>query len=92
MFILSRLRGGRNHTQWAGGFACPDESGSIEFARLPLRPSHIARIASLPLPPNHRDLFDRLLVAQTLIENLPLVSSDIALDANGIQQYWRSNR
>ncbi|MEX2120269.1 MAG: hypothetical protein WD847_11800 [Pirellulales bacterium] len=37
---------------------------------------------------NHRDPFDRLLVAQALGEDIPLVSADSILDAYGIKRLW----
>jgi PIN domain nuclease of toxin-antitoxin system len=38
---------------------------------------------------HHRDPFDRLLIAQALAENIPLISGDPALDAYGIQRVWQ---
>lgn len=38
---------------------------------------------------HHRDPFDRLLIAQSLVENLPVVSSDAASDYYGVQRIWR---
>ncbi|MEI7585014.1 type II toxin-antitoxin system VapC family toxin [Runella sp.] len=38
--------------------------------------SHIAAYDNLPLLPNHRDPFDRLILATALAENLPVISSD----------------
>ena len=40
------------------------------------------------LPPHHKDPFDRLLVAQAMIEKLPLVSADAILDPYGIHRIW----
>jgi PIN domain nuclease of toxin-antitoxin system len=40
------------------------------------------------LPFHHRDPFDRLLVAQALVEGIPIVSKDAALDAYGITRLW----
>jgi PIN domain nuclease of toxin-antitoxin system len=40
------------------------------------------------LPYHHGDPFDRLLVAQALVENLPVVSADSQLDAYGINRLW----
>jgi PIN domain nuclease of toxin-antitoxin system len=40
------------------------------------------------LPHHHRDPFDRLLVAQSLVESMPLVSADSQLDAYGITRIW----
>jgi len=41
------------------------------------------------LPPHHKDPFDRLLVAQALIDNLPLVSADTILDQYGVTRLWK---
>ncbi len=48
--------------------------------------SHTARVAALPF--HHRDPFDRLLVAQAQVEQMPLMSSDPAFDAYGITRLW----
>jgi PIN domain nuclease of toxin-antitoxin system len=40
------------------------------------------------LPTHHGDPFDRLLVAQAQVENVPLVSSDGLLDQYGIIRVW----
>jgi PIN domain nuclease of toxin-antitoxin system len=37
---------------------------------------------------HHRDPFDRLLVAQALVEQVPIISSDAALDRYGVQRLW----
>ena len=56
------------------------------FELLPIDYSHAVRVASLPF--KHRDPFDRLLVAQALIEKMTLVSHDSILDAYGIKRLW----
>lgn len=56
------------------------------FIVLPVLPRHTSAICSLPF--HHRDPFDRLLVAQALIERIPVVSSDTVLDAYGVQRVW----
>src|SRR5579863_1670377 len=38
------------------------------FRVLPIEPQHTAKVATLPFPPGHKDPFDRLLVAQALVE------------------------
>jgi PIN domain nuclease of toxin-antitoxin system len=43
-------------------------------------------VASLPF--HHRDPFDRLLIAQVLVEQIPIVSIDPAFDAYSIQRIW----
>jgi len=37
---------------------------------------------------HHGDPFDRLLVAQALVENVPLVSADATFDLYGIRRIW----
>jgi len=55
------------------------------FAYLPIAPAHVFRAAALPL--HHRDPFDRLLIAQALIEGLSLVTRE-NLVAYGITTSW----
>lgn len=49
------------------------------FLDLPLTMDHGLRAGSLPL--HHRDPFDRMLVAQAMVEGLSLVTTDAALRA-----------
>jgi PIN domain nuclease of toxin-antitoxin system len=56
------------------------------FRVLPILPTHTARLIGLPF--HHRDPFDRLLVAQALIENIPIISKDNPFDAYGITRLW----
>ena len=57
------------------------------FILLPVSISHTARVADLPY--HHRDPFDRLIIAQSLVEMLPVVSSDTMFDRyNGVQRVW----
>ncbi len=42
----------------------------------------------MKLPFHHRDPFDRLLVAQAMVEQIPIVSADAAFDAYGVKQLW----
>lgn len=48
--------------------------------------THAAAVEKLP--PHHRDPFDRLLAAQALLENLPLVTGDRAFRAYGVKVVW----
>ena len=47
---------------------------------------HAVRLADLPRI--HGDPLDRILVAQALVEGLPLVTSDRRLPAYGIEVIW----
>jgi PIN domain nuclease of toxin-antitoxin system len=48
-----------------------------EYAELPMTGAHTVALGSLP--PIHRDPFDRMLVAQAIVEGLTLVTSDPAV-------------
>jgi PIN domain nuclease of toxin-antitoxin system len=52
----------------------------------PIEVRHTSRLIALPY--HHKDPFDRLLVAQALTEDMPLVSSDSMLDAYGVRRIW----
>jgi PIN domain nuclease of toxin-antitoxin system len=40
------------------------------------------------LPQHHGDPFDRLIVAQAIVETIPVISADTHLDAYGITRIW----
>lgn len=56
------------------------------FLILPISTTHANCVANLPF--HHRDPFDRMIVAQALSENIPLVSTDRAMDAYGVMRIW----
>ncbi|MGV2828128.1 PIN domain-containing protein [Myxosarcina sp. GI1(2024)] len=47
---------------------------------------HIAVVADLPL--HHRDPFDRLIITQAKVEQIPVVGSDKAFDSYSVQTLW----
>ena len=53
---------------------------------LPLGLDHVLRLERLSL--HHRDPFDRILIAQSLEEGLPLVTADPLFDRYPIQVIW----
>ena len=63
-----------------------DEIERDRFRTLNITVSHLKRVAELPLI--HRDPFDRLLIAQSLVEELPIITSDGMFDAYAIQRVW----
>lgn len=56
------------------------------FTLLPISVSHAAKVAILPF--HHRDPFDRLIIAQSLVEEIPVVSSDEMFDRYGLERIW----
>ena len=47
-----------------------------DFTLLELKTVHIAAYADIPLMPEHRDPFDRLLLATAFCEKIPIISAD----------------
>lgn len=60
-----------------------NQNGSVIW---PIEPRHTAVLTTLPF--HHRDPFDRLLVAQAIAEQIPIVSGDPIFDAYGVQRRW----
>ena len=56
------------------------------FQILPILPVHTECLLTLPF--HHRDPFDRLLISQAMIEQIPLVSADSTMDAYSIERRW----
>ena len=52
----------------------PELISRTAVVALPIHHSHALRVADLPM--HHRDPFDRLLVAQAQLEDLPLLTAD----------------
>lgn len=60
------------------------QQNSIDL--LSIQMTHLAIISTLPL--HHRDPFDRLLIAQAVVEDVPIISADVAFDVYLIQRSW----
>lgn len=56
------------------------------LAELPISIAHASRAGMFPQA--HRDPFDRLLAAQAVTENLPIISKDSALAPFGASLIW----
>jgi PIN domain nuclease of toxin-antitoxin system len=54
--------------------------------QLDIKTSHTAIITTLPF--HHRDPFDRLIIAQALYENIPIIGADSIFDAYGVTRLW----
>jgi PIN domain nuclease of toxin-antitoxin system len=63
-----------------------EQMGANGFRPLPLMLPHAARVSTLPF--HHRDPFDRLLVAQALVEDLSVVSADAVFRRYGVKRVW----
>ena len=56
------------------------------FLSLPVQVGHALRVYDLP--PHHADPFDRLLIAQSQLESLPLVSRDEDIQKYDLEIIW----
>lgn len=56
------------------------------FVILPIELTHAEVVSTLPF--HHRDPFDRMLVAQAMVERVPILSADLALDAYPAARIW----
>jgi PIN domain nuclease of toxin-antitoxin system len=84
--IATKLRLGKLPT--AAELAA-DFVGYVErenFEPLSISPEHAIRAGLLPGP--HKDPFDRMLIAQTQAEGVPVISNDAIFDAYGIRRIW----
>lgn len=56
------------------------------FGLLSIAPEHLNELAKLPF--HHKDPFDRLIIAQSLSEDMPIVSVDTAFGDYPVQIIW----
>ena len=64
------------------------QQGIVEngFLVLPIALQHTAVLTSLPF--HHRDPFDRLIIAQAMVEQMPVISGDAAFAAYPVIRIW----
>ena len=58
----------------------------LDFTPLPISFDHASLAGSLDIA--HKDPFDRLLIAQSLIERAPIVSNEKLFDDFGVERIW----
>jgi PIN domain nuclease of toxin-antitoxin system len=64
----------------------PEQMSSNAIIGLPIQMSHALHVHSLPR--HHRDPFDRILVAQSRVEQLPILTSDPKIAKYGVEVIW----
>lgn len=62
----------------------PIKDNAIDL--LPIRSAHLDTLTTLPF--HHRDPFDRLIIAQSMVEQMPIVSRDLAFDTYPVERRW----
>jgi PIN domain nuclease of toxin-antitoxin system len=66
-----------------------DFSGRIDregFQLLPISAEHGIRAGLLPGP--HKDPFDRMLIAQSQAESMPIITNEAVFEAYGVRRLW----
>lgn len=64
----------------------PQQLNSNGIGLLSIRIDHLSLLTLLPF--HHRDPFDRLLIAQAITEQMPVLSIDAAFDNYGVTRLW----
>jgi PIN domain nuclease of toxin-antitoxin system len=63
-----------------------DRMEQHRFLALPIHINHALKVANLP--PHHADPFDRLLVAQSQYESIPLITKDEQIQQYDVETIW----
>ena len=80
-FSIGKLNLGR---PFAEMFPQQLTDNSIEI--LGITVDHLRIVCDLPF--HHRDPFDRLIIAQAVVERLPIISVDAVFDGYGVKREW----
>lgn len=86
MEIAMKFRLGKLPSAEPLAVAFEAETGVMGFLPLPISLTHARVAGSLPIA--HKDPFDRLLIAQALVEGITLVSNEAVFDGAGISRLW----
>lgn len=63
-----------------------DQLSINEYKLLGVELKHLFKLSRLTL--HHRDPFDRLIISQALVENIPVISADEKFNAYNIERIW----
>ena len=64
----------------------PDQMNANNISGLPIQLVHALHVYNLP--DHHRDPFDRMLVAQAIIEKIPIITNDLIIAKYDIKTLW----
>ena len=64
----------------------PKQLKENDIEILPILLAHALEVTTLPF--HHKDPFDRLIAAQSLVEKIPIISIDAVLDSYSVQRLW----
>lgn len=78
---LGKLQGAEDLAADFAGYLAREQ-----FEALPVTVDHAVRAGLLPGP--HKDPFDRMLIAQSQAEDVPIISNDAAFDSYSVRRLW----
>ncbi len=62
------------------------EINCIEILSMQL--AHTALVSTLPFPNKHRDPFDRMIIAQSIVNHIPIIGRDSDFDDYLVERIW----
>jgi PIN domain nuclease of toxin-antitoxin system len=84
--ILIKVQAGKLPLPQPSGPYLVKQAAENRIEVLPITLDHILRVESLPM--HHRDPFDRILVAQSIEEKLPLITADPQFERYPVELIW----
>jgi PIN domain nuclease of toxin-antitoxin system len=84
--IAIKISLGKLHLAQPFGTLIPQQLSQNDISLLDITPDHASYVITLPF--HHRDPFDRLLIAQAQVEQMPIVGRDPAFDAYPVARLW----
>ncbi len=84
--VIVKVQSGKLSLPRPTGPFLTSELASSGVQILPVTLNHVLRVESLE--PHHRDPFDRVLVAQSIEENLPILTADRVFDKYPVKVIW----
>lgn len=64
----------------------PSRLASNQLESLPIQMNHVLQVSALPN--HHRDPFDRILIAQSQVEQMPILTADNLIDQYSVNVIW----
>lgn len=64
----------------------PEQLENNSIGILGITVEHLKAVCNLPF--HHRDPFDRLIIVQSQVEKLPIISTDTIFDSYGVKREW----
>ena len=84
--VVIKVQTGRLKLPSSPGRFVMERVALFNLESLPIQLSHALHVETLPM--HHKDPFDRILIAQSLVENLPILTSDRLIAQYDVEVIW----